>query len=84
MNVNFVNIGEEKFFNTTNINFLIRFNTKREIFNSFTKVLRILLTAAAVSASVQKTHFKGYVDYWLETCVRKTKVPVSSPAASNA
>ena len=43
----------EEYLNITNINLLIRFNKTREIFSSVTRVLRILLIAAANSASVE-------------------------------
>ena len=60
MNVNCVNIGGRSL-NITNINFLIRFNKTREIFPSVTRVLSILLTTSAISASVERANFKGRV-----------------------
>ena len=44
--------------NIANINLLIRFNKTREIFPSVTRVLSILLTAAATSASVERVNSK--------------------------
>ena len=58
MNVNCVNIGRRSL-NITNINLLIRFNKTREIFPSVTRVLSILPTTSAISASVEKKSFKG-------------------------
>ena len=73
MNVNDVNIGrKEESLNITKINLLIRFNKKREIFPSVTRVLKILPTTAATSASVERANSKKHVP----------KVPASSPAAS--
>ena len=60
MNVNCVNIGGRSL-NITNINLLIRFNKTREIFPSVTRVLSILLTTSAISASVERANFKGRV-----------------------
>ena len=60
MNVNCVNIGG-KSLNITNMNLLIRFNKTREIFPSVTRVLSILLTTSAISASVERANFKGRV-----------------------
>ena len=75
MNVNCVKIGrEEESLNNANINLLIRFNKKREIFPSVTRVLRILLSAAATSAVVERVNSKK----------RVPKVPCSIPAASHA
>ena len=52
INVNCVNIErEEESLNIASINLLIRFNKTREIFPSVTRVLGILLTTAATSAS---------------------------------
>ena len=48
-------------FNITNMNLLIRFNKTREIFPSVTRVLSILITTSAISASVEKANFKGRV-----------------------
>ena len=60
MNVNCVNI-EGRSLDITNMNLLIRFNKTREIFPSVTRVLSILLTTSAISASVERTNFKGRV-----------------------
>ena len=60
MNVNCVNIGGRSL-NITNMNLLIRFNKTREIFPSVTRVLGILLNISAISASVEKTNFRGCV-----------------------
>ena len=60
MIVNSLNIGG-KSLNITNMNLLIRFNETREIFPSVTQVLSILLTISAISASVERTDFKGRV-----------------------
>ena len=59
--------------NITKNNLLIRFDKTQEIFPSVNQVLSILLTTAATSESVERT-----------TCVRKPKVPGSSPAATYA
>ena len=73
MNVNCVNIErEEEAVNITNINLLVRFNKTREIFPSVTRVLSILLTTIATSASVERVNSKE----------RVPKVPCSIPAAS--
>ena len=56
----------------TNINLLVRFNKTREIFPSVTRVLSILLTTTATSASVERVNSKE----------RIPKVPCSIPAAS--
>ena len=73
MNVNCVNIErEEESLNITNINLLVRFNKTREIFPSVTRVLSILLTTAATSASVERVNSK----------VRVPNIPCSIPAAS--
>ena len=62
MHVNCGNIGrEEESFNITNINILNRFNKTREIFPSVTRVLSILLTTAATSASVERVNSKERV-----------------------
>ena len=62
MNVNCVNIErEEESLNITNINLLVRFNKTREIFPSVTRVLSILLTTAATSASVERVNSKERV-----------------------
>ena len=44
----------ERFFEHTNIDILNRFNKTREIFPSVTRILSILLAAAATSASVEE------------------------------
>ena len=59
MNFNCGNIGrEEKSFNITNINLLNWCNKTREIFPSVIRVLSILLTTAANSASVERVNSK--------------------------
>ena len=55
-----------------NINLLVRFNKTREIFPSVIRVLRILLTAAATSASVERVNSKE----------RVAKVPYLIPVSS--
>ena len=71
MTVNFVNIGrEEESLNIANINLLVRFNKTREIFPSVTRVLSILQTTAATSASVERMNSKE----------RLPKIPCSIPA----
>ena len=60
MNVDCVNIGGRSL-NITNMNLLIRFNKTREIFPTVTRVLSILLTTSAISASVERANFKGRV-----------------------
>ena len=75
MTVNCVNIGrEEESLNIANINLLVRFNKKREIFLNVTRVLSIFLTTAATSASVERVNSKE----------RVPKVPCSISAASYA
>ena len=75
MTVNCVSVGrEEESLNITNINLLVRFNKTREIFPSVTRVLSILLTTAATSASVERVYSKE----------RVPKVSCSIPAASYA
>ena len=75
MTANCVNIGrEEECLNITNINLLVRFNKTRELFASDTRVLSILLTTAATSASVERVNSKE----------RVPKIPCSIPAASYA
>ena len=75
MTVNFVNIGrEEESLNIANINLLVRFNKTREIFPSVTRVLSILLTTAATSASIGRVNYKE----------RVPKIPSSISAASYA
>ena len=54
-------VREEESLNITNINLLVRFNKTREIFSSVTRVLRILLTTAATSASVERVNSKERV-----------------------
>ena len=62
MNVNCVNTElEEESLNIANINLLVRFNKTREIFPSVTRVLSILLTTAATSASVERVYSKERV-----------------------
>ena len=58
MNVNCVNSGGRSL-NITHMNLLIKNNKTREIFPSVTRVLRILLTISAISASVDRANFKG-------------------------
>ena len=75
MTVNCVNIGrEEESLNIANINLLVRFNKKREIFPNVTRVLSIFLTTAATSASVERVNSKE----------RVPKVPYSILGASYA
>ena len=75
MTVNCVKIGrKEEPLNIANINLLVRFNKTREIFPSVTRVLSILLTTAATSASVERVNSKEPVP----------KGPCSVPAASYA
>ena len=75
MNVNCENFRREKeSLNITNINLSNRFNKIREIFTSVTRVLSILLTTAATSASVERFNSKERVPI----------VPCSIPAASYA
>ena len=62
MTVNYVNIGrEEESLNITNINLLVRFNKAQEIFPRVTRVLSILITTAATSASVERVNSKECV-----------------------
>ena len=75
MTVNCVNIGrEEEFLNLANMNVLVRFNKTREIFPSVTRIISILLTTAATSASVERLNSKE----------RVSKAPCLIPAASYA
>ena len=76
MTVNCVNIGRggEESLNIADINLLVRFNKTREIFPSVIRVLRILLTTAATSASVESVNSKE--------CV--LKISCSIPAANYA
>ena len=60
--------------NSANINLLIRFHKKREIFLSNTQVLSILLNIAATSSIVERANFKELVAYWLATCVSQFRV----------
>ena len=60
MNVNCVNIGGRSL-NITNMNILVRFNKTREKVPGVTRVLSLLLTKSAISASVEKVNFKGRV-----------------------
>ena len=70
-----MNIGrEEESLNIANISLLVRFSKTREIFPSVTRVLSILLTAAATSASVERVNTKE----------RVPKGPCSIPAANYA
>ena len=57
MNVNCVYIGGRSL-NITNMNLLVRFNKTREKFPSVTRVLSILLTKSAISASAERANFK--------------------------
>ena len=62
MNIICGNSGrEEESLNLTNINLLNRFNKKREIFPSVTRVLSILPTSAAPTASVERVNSKEHV-----------------------
>ena len=75
MTVNCVNIGkEEESWNIAIINLLVRFNKTREIFSRVTRVLSILLTIAATSASAERGNSKE----------RVPKIPCSIPVASYA
>ena len=75
MTVNCVRIGrEEEHLNIAKINLLVRFNKTREIFPSVTRVLSMLLTTAATSASVERVNFKECLP----------KIPCSIPASSYA
>ena len=75
MNLNCGNIGRgEESLNITNINLLNRFSMTREMFPSVTRVLSILLTTAATSASVERVNSKE----------RVPNVPCSILAASSA
>ena len=65
---------EEETLNITNISFLVTLSKAREIFPSVTRVLSILLTTAATSASVERVNSKE----------RVPKIPCSIPAASYA
>ena len=72
MNVNCGNIGREESLNIANTNLLNKFNKTREILPSVTRVLSILLTAAASSAFVERVNSKE----------RVPNVSCSIPAAS--
>ena len=61
MNVNCGNIGREESLNIANTNLLKKFNKTREILPSVTRVLSILLTAAASSAFVERVNSKERV-----------------------
>ena len=62
MNVNCVKIGSGlEFLNITNNNLLIRFNKTCEIISIVTRVLYILLTIAATTASVERVYSKERV-----------------------
>ena len=58
----------------TNGNLLVRFNKTREIFPSVTRVLSIILTTAATSASVERVNSKE----------RVPKIPFSISSSSYA
>ena len=60
--------------NIVNINLLVRLNRTRETFLSVTRVLSILLTTAATSASAERVNSKE----------RVPKIPCSILAASYA
>ena len=73
MTVNCVNTGrKEESLNIANINLLIRFNKTREIFPSVTRLLSILLTTTASSASVERVNSEK----------RVSTIPCSIPAAT--
>ena len=72
MNVNCGNMGREESLNIANTNLLKKFNKTREILPSVTRVLSILLTAAASSAFVERVNSKE----------RVPNVSCSIPAAS--
>ena len=72
MNVNCGNIGREESLNIANTNLLKKFNKTREILPSVTRVLSILLKAAASSAFVERVNSKE----------RVPNVSCSIPAAS--
>ena len=72
MNVNCGNIGREESLNIANTNLLKKFNKTREILPIVTRVLSILLTAAASSAFVERVNSKE----------RVPNVSCSIPAAS--
>ena len=61
MNVNCGNIGREESLNIKNINLLNRFTKTQEISPSVNRVLSILLTTAATSASVERVNSKERV-----------------------
>ena len=75
MTVNCVNIERGgKSLGIVDLNLLVRFNKAREIFRSVTRVLSILLTKAATSASVERVSSKE----------RVAKIPCSILAATYA
>ena len=75
LTVNYMSTGkEDESLNIGNINLLVRFNKAREIFPSITRVLTLLRTTAATSASLERVNSKE----------RVPKVPCSIPAASYA
>ena len=75
MNFNCGNIGRvEDSLKITNINLLNRFSNTREIFPSVIRVLSIILTTAATSASVERVNSKECAP----------NVPCSIPTASYA
>ena len=61
---------EEESLNITNINLLNRFNKTREIFPNVTRVLSILLTTTATSASVERVNYKR-VNTSLLICIHR-------------
>ena len=62
MNVNFVNIERnEESLTITNTNCLIRFDKKREIFPSVTRVLSKFPTTTVTRASIEKESSKEHV-----------------------
>ena len=75
MTVNCVNIGsKQESLNIANNNLLVRFNKKREIFSSVTRILSIPLTTPATGASKERVNSKA----------RVPKVPCSTRAGSCA
>ena len=59
MNINCMNIGRRSL-NLTNMNLLL-FNNIEEMIPSDAQVLSILLPTLAISANVERVHFKGLV-----------------------
>ena len=75
MTVNRVNIRrKQQSLNIANINLLVRFNKKREVFSSVARILSIPLTTPATGASKERVNSKECVP----------KVPCSTPATSYA